>query len=104
MTRIGCVLKLVFIAISAVLVRALWRIMRWLATVHVRTAKEPRIVAPRSDLASCEQTTIAIYLGAKGSVVSIARPVAWSIAGPAMPTTCCAAASCRSYRTPASMG
>ena len=104
MTRIGCVLTLVFIAISAVLVRALWHIVPRLATELDRTAKEPRIIVPRSDLASYEQTTIAIFEAQRAAWSRLPRPVAWWIAGPAMPATGREAAARGSSRTRAGMG
>ena len=71
MTRDGFLPRLALVAFAAILVILAWRGFPLLEAALRGPAEEPRVVVPRGDLAADEQTTIAIFEGAKDSVVSI---------------------------------
>lgn len=71
MTRDGFLPRLALVTFAAILVILAWRGFPLLEAALRGPAEEPRVVVPRGDLASDEQTTIAIFEGAKDSVVSI---------------------------------
>lgn len=71
MTRDGFVPRLVLVTLAAILVILVWRGFPLLEQALNGPAEEPRVVVSRGDLAAGEQTTIAIFEGAKDSVVSI---------------------------------
>ena len=67
----GFLPRLVLVTLAAILVVLVWRGVPLLELALREPAGEPRVVVPRGDLAADEQTTIAIFEGAKDSVVSI---------------------------------
>lgn len=71
MEKGGFVPRLVLVTIAAVLVILVWRGVPMLEMALRGPAEQPQAIVPRGDLASAEQTTIAIFEGAKDSVVSI---------------------------------
>ena len=71
MTKDRFVPRLVLVTLAAILVILVWRGLPLLdAAVH-GPAGSPQVVSARGDLAPQEQTTIAIFEGARDSVVSI---------------------------------
>jgi len=71
MTRDRFLPRLVLVTLAAILVILIWRGLPLLEPALRGPAEEPRVVIPRGDLAADEQTTIAIFEGARDSVVSI---------------------------------
>jgi len=63
--------RLLLVTLAALLVVLVWRGFPLLESALSRRSAEPQVIAPRGDLAAEEQTTIAIFEGAKDSVVSI---------------------------------
>ena len=67
----GFLPRLMLVTLAAILVVLVWRGVPLLEVALREPGGEPRVVVPRGDLASDEHTTIAIFEGAKDSVVSI---------------------------------
>jgi S1-C subfamily serine protease len=71
MMRDGFLPRLMLVTLAAILVVLVWRGVPRLEVALREPGGQPRVVVPRGDLAADEQTTIAIFEGAKDSVVSI---------------------------------
>lgn len=71
MAKDGFLPRLALVTLAAMLVVLVWRGVPLLEAVLGSPPGEPRAILPRGDLASSEQTTIALFEGARDSVVSI---------------------------------
>ena len=67
----GFLPRLMLVTLAAILVVLVWHGVPFLEVALREPEGQPRVVVPRGDLAADEQTTIAIFEGAKDSVVSI---------------------------------
>jgi len=64
--------RVIVIALAAILVGAVWQSVPLIQAMLLRGSAEPRTVTPRGELAADEQSTIALFEAARGSVVFIA--------------------------------
>lgn len=71
MKKDGFLPRLALLTLAAILVVLVWRGFPLLEAALRGPAEAPQPVVPRADLTAAEQTTIAIFEGAKDSVVSI---------------------------------
>ena len=71
MKKDGFLPRLMLVTLAAILVVLVWRGFPLLEVALREPVGQPRVVVPRGDLATNEQTAIAIFEEAKDSVVSI---------------------------------